>query len=109
MGVKLKSIRPVYENRRGVCVWMMPDNSVFGDEEGNFLSMEGNLNDPVVEIKMQKAAVYWGGEEALLGHAKWIPGSRQVSEGEHDEHTERLLNGRVPDPIDEARQVLLRK
>lgn len=109
MGVKLKGIRPVYETSYGVCVWVMPDGAVLGDEDGNFLSLSGELHDPLVEIKLRKAAVYWCGEEAKLGNAKWIPGARQISDDEYDEQNDRLLRGVVPDPVDEARQALTKK
>lgn len=106
MGVKLKGIQPVYEDTDGVCIWVMPDGSVLGDEDGNFLSLSGSLHDPLVEIKLRKAAIYWCGEEAKLGNAKWIPGARKITDDEYDEQTHRLLNGKIPDPVDEARQAM---
>lgn len=109
MGVKLKGIRPVYETIYGVCVWVMPDGAVLGDEEGNFLSISGKLNDMFVEKRLRDSAIYWCGEEAKLGHAKWIPGARKISDDEYDEQNDRLLRGVVPDPVDEARQALTKK
>jgi hypothetical protein len=108
MGVTLKKISPVIEDLRGVCVWIMPDGSVLGDDEGNILSLGGELYNLVVEGKMREAAIYWAGLEAGLGEPKWIAGARQVTDEERSEQEDRLQAGLVPDEIDEARQVLRR-
>lgn len=105
MGFNLKRVVPVYEDNRGVCVWQMPDGSVFGDDDGNILSLEGEVYDPVVEIKMRKAAIYWGGEEAKAGRSKWLRGTRKISDEEYELQNERLLEGHIPDPADEAGQI----
>ena len=76
MGVKLKKITPVQEHRTGVCVWLMPDGSYLGDGDGNFLSLSGEINDFIVEAKMQQAAVYWLGEVAKTGKPRWMSRTR---------------------------------
>lgn len=106
MGVKLKKITPVQEHRTGVCVWLMPDGSYLGDGDGNFLSLSGEINDFIVEAKMQQAAVYWLGEVAKTGKPRWMAGARQVTDGELDEQNERLLEGYIPDEVDSARQLV---
>ena len=101
----LKNMQVVVEDLRGVCLWQMPDQSCLGDDDGNFLSMEGNLNDFVIESKMQRSAISYLGEEALTGKAFWIPGSRKITDGESDDHMERMLDGNIPDPVDAVKQL----
>src|SRR4030042_1474181 len=43
--MKLKKVTPVVEDTIGVCLWVMPDGSTLGDEDGRMLSLQGNLND----------------------------------------------------------------
>lgn len=105
MGKKLKNAQVVVEDDFGVCVWRMPDGAYLGDGEGRFLSLQGKLHDPIIEIKMSKAAQYYLGEEAKLGGPLWLPGSRQVTDNEADDQMERLLNGRIPDVADQASQL----
>ena len=105
MGKMLKNIQVVVEDITGVCLWMMPDGTCLGDDEGNFLSMEGYLNDFLIEKKMRDAAKYWMGVEALDGHAHWLPGSRKITDNESDDHMERMLDGHIPDPVDAVRQL----
>jgi hypothetical protein len=104
MAMRLKRATPVIEDDFGVCLWRMPDGALLGDEEGRFLSMSGKLDDPVVESKMKKSAVYWLGDEALLGEPIWLPGSRQISDGEADDQMENLLDGKAPDEVQSMKQ-----
>lgn len=105
MSKKLKNIEFIVEDLRGVCLWEMPDGSIIGDEEGNFLSLEGDLNSPIVESKMREAAVSYVGFEALGGDAMWIPGSRKITDNESDDHMERFIDGYIPDPVDSVKQL----
>jgi hypothetical protein len=104
MPMRLKRATPIIEDDFGVCLWRMPDGAVLGDEEGRFLSLNGRLDDPVVEAKMKKAAIYWVGEEALLGEPLWMPGSRQISDGEAEDQMENLIDGKVPDEVQHMKQ-----
>lgn len=105
MSKKLKNIELVVEDLRGVCVWELADGSVIGDEEDRLLSMEGELYSPIIERKMRDAARHYLGEEALLGRARWIPGSRKITDNESDDHMERMLDGAIPDPVDAVKQL----
>lgn len=105
MGKRLKRIEVIKEDLRGVCLWRMPDGTFIADEYDHFLSLEGYLDDPIVERKMLDAAVHYIGGDALLGRAFWSSGSRKVTDNESDDHMERFLDGRIPDPVDVARQL----
>lgn len=101
---KLKRISKVDESLYGVCVWRMPDGAFLGDGDGNVLSIEGKMYDIVLESKMRKAAIYYLGDEAREGSAHWISGARKISENEHDDQMERLMDGHIPDIVDATRQ-----
>jgi hypothetical protein len=105
MSKNLKNIQVIVEDLHGVCLWRMPDGSCLGDDEGRYLSVEGQLNDPVSEAKMRDAAIHYLGSEALEGRAVWMSGSRKISDNEYDDQTERLLDGHIPDVVDIARQL----
>jgi len=105
MGRNLKNAQVVVEDDFGVCVWQMPDGAFLGDDEGRFLSLQGALYDPLIEIKMRKAAKYYLGEEAELGGPFWLPGSRQVTDNEAEDQMDRLLEGKIPDVADQASQL----
>lgn len=104
MPMRLKRVQPVIEDIYGVCLWRMHDGSYLGDGDGRFLSMFGVLENPTIQEKMRKAAASYIGEEAMLGGPLWMPGSRQISDSESDDQMENLLEGRVPDAVDLARQ-----
>jgi hypothetical protein len=105
MGKMLKKIEVITEDITGVCLWMMPDGACLGDDEGKFLSMEGYLHDFIIEKKMRDAAKFWVGPEALEGKPHWISGSRKITDGESDDHMERMLDGDIPDPVDAMKQL----
>lgn len=105
MAKVLKNVEVIVEDLTGVCLWMMPDNACLGDDEGRFLSMEGNLYDPLIEAKMRDAAVHYLGYEALEGYAYWMPGSRKITDNESDDQMERFLDGHIPDPVDSTKQL----
>lgn len=106
MSKRLKNLEVIPEDSYGVCLWCMPDGSFLGDDEGRFLSLYGELDDFIVEEKMRQAAVYYIGPEANLGQPVWSSGSRQISDNEHDDQMERLLEGKIPDIVDETKQLL---
>jgi hypothetical protein len=105
MPKRLKNIEYIVEDLTGVCLWEMADGSLIGDGEGRFLSMEGDLNSPIIEGKMRDAAIYYVGFEALDGGPIWIPGSRKITDNESDDHTERFIDGYIPDPVDAVKQL----
>jgi hypothetical protein len=108
MSKKLKKIDFVVEDLRGVCLWEMPDGTLIGDGDGRFLSLEGDLNSPIIESKMRDAAVGYVGMPALDGEPMWIPGSRKITDNEADDHTERFIDGYIPDPVDSVKQLARR-
>ena len=85
----------------GVCLWKMPNEGYISDGDG-YLSMEGPVGSAIVESKMRKAAHYWTGN--YEGVPAWFPGYRQISDAEHDDQMARLVDGKIPDPVDEIRQ-----
>jgi hypothetical protein len=105
MGRKLKKVEVIPEGNTGVCLWCMPDGTFLGDDEGRLLSAFGKLDDPIIEEKMRQAAVFYLGLEANDGQPVWSAGSRQVSDNEHDDQMERLLEGKIPDIVDQTRQI----
>lgn len=95
----------VPESSIGVCLWEI-DGKYLSDGDGGFLSLEGVIGDRRVEEKMRKAARYWTGIE--VGQPKWLPGARKISDDEYDDQKERLLDGKIPDVVDEVRQAMQR-
>jgi hypothetical protein len=93
----------VPESAYGVCVWEFPDGTCFGNDDG-LLSMEGLIGDKRVEAKMQRAAEYWLGDND--GKPKWVSGARKVSRSEWEDQNERFLDGKIPDPVDQVRQLM---
>jgi len=89
----------VPESAFGVCIWIMPDGLPLSDGDG-VLSAEGMMHDPGVEKRVAEAAKYWTGKED--GHIAWVPGARKVTNSEHDDQRERLLNGLTPDPYEDT-------
>jgi hypothetical protein len=102
--MRLKRVEPIIEDPYGVCLWRMHDGSYLGDEDGRFLSMSGNLDNPIIEEKMRIAAISYIGEEAMLGGPLWMPGIRKISDSEADDQMENLLEGRIPDVVDSMKQ-----
>lgn len=93
------------ESSYGVCVWEFPDGTCFGNNDG-VLSMEGVIGDHRVEAKMRTAAQYWLGENE--GKPKWVSGARKVTMDEWEDQSARFRDGKIPDPVDEARQIMQR-
>ena len=104
----LKRASVVVEDEFGVCLWEMPGGLYLGDGEGHFLSAYGKVQDPIIEQKMLVAAVAHMGDEAREGKPFWMPGSRKVTDNEHDDQMERMLDGKIPDIADQAAQLARR-
>lgn len=94
----------VPSNSFGVCVWQLEDGSFLGSEDNVFLSMEGVIGDRRVEERMRLAVLHYMGDDS--GSPKWMPGARKVTNDEWDDQKARLLEGKIPDEVDEARQIL---
>jgi hypothetical protein len=76
----------------GVCLWQLPDGTYLM-ENGDYLV--------VGEYNITRAARSCGVTE---GKPFWLPGFRKISDSEHDDQMERLLEGKVPDAADLYRQ-----
>lgn len=102
------------ESRKGVCLWEVEDESgewgLLAIEPGVVLSMDGFVGDKRVEAEVEKAARYWlgAGPTDIIGRPKWIHGARKVTQGEWEDQMERLQDGKIPDWVDEARQIALK-
>ena len=86
----------------GTCLWEDDEGKLLGDDDGRFLSLDGYVGDIHIEIKMRKAAQYWMGEE-FSGKPRWLFGARKVTDSEHDDQMERLLDGKIPDWEEDVR------
>jgi hypothetical protein len=89
----------VPEHSYGVCVWEV-DGAYLSDGDG-FLSLEGVIGDHRIEEKMREAAHYWLGVKE--GRPKWLPGARKITQDEFDDQNARLLDGKIPDPVEAMR------
>ena len=97
MTINTKNIQRVDESHYGVYVWEMPDGRIVGDDQGRFLSIDSKYGDGE-KIRMLKEVVrYYGVEQ---GFPKFFPGHRKVSDSEYDHHSERMREGKIPDPLD---------
>ena len=92
----------VPEHTYGVCVWEV-DGAYLSDGDG-FLSLEGLIGDQRIEKRMRDAAKYWLG--TTEGQPKWLPGARKVTSDEYEDQNARLLDGKIPDPVEAARLML---
>lgn len=82
----------------GVYVYVNADGSALSDSEGRVLSMNGYQYDPESIKKMKVAGAHHG---SLGGKVAFIPGSRQVTDSQHDDQFEAFLDGKeVPGDLD---------
>jgi hypothetical protein len=84
----------------GVCIWVLPNGKALMDADGNALSAEGFVDDPKIESKVAEAGKYWSGSDE--GYVAWIHGARKVSQSEREDQIERLNDGLMPDPFEDA-------
>lgn len=89
----------VPERAFGVCIWIMPDGLPLSDGDG-YLSAEGPMYDPGIEIKMAEAVKYWTG--STEGQPSWVAGARKITPSELDDQKERLADGLIPDPYEDV-------
>lgn len=81
-----------------ICLWALPNGAILSDGQGNYFCAESfKENDSSVEMRMRQSVRNMGIEG---GFPLWKPG-RKVSESEHDDQMERLLDGKIPDPEEE--------
>lgn len=83
----------------GVCIWVLPNGQALMDADGNALSAEGFIDDPVIENKVAEAGRYWADSDE--GSVAWIHGARKVSQSEREDQIERMYDGLIPDPFED--------
>ncbi len=107
--IKPSKVSAVKESDYGVCVWeLVDDTGQFLGEGEKYLSLEGKLGDEVVEQRMRIAVRSYIGDRVEYGRPVWIPGHRKISDMEADDQMARFLDGKIPDEVDEAKQILNR-
>jgi hypothetical protein len=86
----------------GLCLWRLPDGTYIQNDDGDYLSAGPCLiGNKKAEKNMRLAAKQMG---VTNGGPFWLPGFRKISNSEHDDQMERLLEGKIPDAADLYRQ-----
>ena len=81
----------------GLYVWEMPDGTVVGDDQGNFLNVAAFKGDSVKMNMLVNEVRSFGITE---GRPRWLSGHRRVTDEEYEEQQQRLRWGLVPDVWD---------
>ena len=83
----------------GICAWRLPSGELIMDADRNILCAEGFVGDPVIERQVAEAAAYWSDNAG--GKVHWVEGARKISDDELDEQGGRLLDGKIPDLMED--------
>jgi len=83
----------------GVCAWRLPNGELLMDADRNILSAEGFVGDSILEQQVAEAAAYWSDNAG--GKPYWIEGAHKISSNEEADQMERLVDGRIPDPMED--------
>jgi hypothetical protein len=83
----------------GVCAWMLPTGELLMDADRNILCAEGFVGNPIIERQVAEAAAYWSDNAG--GKVHWVEGAHKISDGELDDQGGRLLDGKIPDPMED--------
>lgn len=94
----------VPESAYGVCLWETATGMI-ADSDGNYLSLYGVVGSLGVEARMAEAAKYWMGS-GFEGKPHWVRGARQLSTDEYEHQKERMIDGLIPDELEEMRLAL---
>jgi hypothetical protein len=87
----------------GLYLWEMPNGACIADDEGHFLNIPSRYGDPQ---RINQLREFVRGELGIDdGQPVFYPDRRRVSDGEHDDQMERLLEGKVGDPFDPGNTV----
>lgn len=78
----------------GLYVYKKANGKWFTDGEGNVLNIPSNRGDLSKISELKKAAIYYGDDG--LGEAIFVPGLTRISDEEHSEQMERMMNGMIP-------------
>ena len=87
----------VEETTLGVFVWEMPDGRWVGDDQGNYLSIQGFKGDRSRVSVLTEVVKGYG---IHTGSAKFLAGQRKINDEEYQEQIQRLNWGLTPDPLD---------
>lgn len=74
----------------GIYVWMLPDGSIFADQDKNVLNIPSERGDLTKIVEIKKAAAHYGQPE---GQAVFIPGVGRLSDEEYEQDLERMNSG----------------
>lgn len=86
----------------GICIWKMPDGSFIKNDKDEYFSAQGVVGSLIVEQKMRDAVRH--NFNITSGEPMWLNGFRKTTQSEWEDQMERLLDGKVPDPVDLWRQ-----
>ena len=91
--------RVVYDDhdRFGLYLWKMPNGQFVGDDQGNFLNVPSEFGDLNKISRLGAAVRSYGVTE---GAPQFFPGHRRISDEEHENQTNRLKSGLIPDDHD---------
>jgi hypothetical protein len=78
----------------GLYVYKKSDGKWFTDGEGNVLNIESTRGDISQITKLKNAAKHYGDDGE--GEAVFVPGLTRISEEEHSEQLDRMMNGLIP-------------
>jgi len=78
----------------GLYVYKKSDGRWFTDGDGNVLNIESTRGDIMQITKLKNAAKYYGDDGE--GEAVFVPGLTRISEEEHSEQLDRMMNGLIP-------------
>jgi hypothetical protein len=87
----------VEETTLGVFVWEMPDGRWVGDDNGNYLSIQGFKGDRTRVNVLTEVVKGYG---IHTGSPKFLSGQRKINDEEYQEQIQRLNWGLTPDPLD---------
>jgi hypothetical protein len=87
----------VEETTLGVFVWEMPDGRWVGDDNGNYLSIQGFKGDKTRVNVLTEVVKGYG---IHTGSPKFLSGQRKINDEEYQEQIQRLNWGLTPDPLD---------
>lgn len=82
----------------GLYVYKKANGRWFTDGNGNVLNIESMKNDLSKITELKNAAKHYGDEGD--GEAVFVPGLTRISEEEHSEQLDRMVNGLIPSKND---------
>jgi hypothetical protein len=82
----------------GLYVYKKANGRWFTDGNGNVLNIESMRSDIAKISELKNAAKHYG--DPGDGEAIFVPGLTRISEGEHSEQLDRMVNGLIPSKND---------